>query len=241
MLFRSIRQSAARLQKQGFQTHAPAAADSGETKLLARRGGLEVKIEVNFVMRGTVHPARMASLTETARDTLQADLEIPVVSFEDVYGGKLVAAMDRQHPRDLFDVMQLFAHEGITAGIRRAFIVYLASHNRPVHEVLFPSLRDIRQEFDHNFSGMTAEPIELDTLLAARERMMRELQQGLSPVERRFLLSLVAAAPEWSLLDVPHLEQLPGPRWKLQNLEHLRKANALKFTEQSDALARLIG
>ncbi|MDX3970385.1 putative nucleotidyltransferase component of viral defense system [Bradyrhizobium sp. USDA 4011] len=237
----AIRQSAARLQKQGFQTHAPAAADSGETKLLARRGGLEVKIEVNFVMRGTVHPARMASLTETARDTLQADLEIPVVSFEDVYGGKLVAAMDRQHPRDLFDVMQLFAHEGITAGIRRAFIVYLASHNRPVHEVLFPSLRDIRQEFDHNFSGMTAEPIELDTLLAARERMMRELQQGLSPVERRFLLSLVAAAPEWSLLDVPHLEQLPGPRWKLQNLEHLRKANALKFTEQSDALARLIG
>ena len=102
-------------------------------------------------MRGTVHPVRTASLTPNARETLQADLEIPVVSLEDVYGGKLVAAMDRQHPRDLFDVMQLFAHEGITAGIRRAFVVYLASHNRPIHEVLFPSLRDIRQEFEHNF------------------------------------------------------------------------------------------
>ncbi|MBR0899085.1 nucleotidyl transferase AbiEii/AbiGii toxin family protein [Bradyrhizobium tropiciagri] len=236
----AIRQSAARLQKQGFQTHAPATTESGETKLLVRRGGIEVKIEVNFVMRGTVHPVHMASLTDAARDTLQADLEIPVVSFEDVYGGKLVAAMDRQHPRDLFDVTQLFAHEGITAGIRRAFVVYLASHNRPVHEVLFPSLRDIRQDFEHNFAGMTAEPVELDALLAARERMMRELQQGLSADERSFLLSLVAAAPEWSLLGLPHLERLPGLRWKLQNLERLRKTNARKFAEQSDALGRLL-
>jgi predicted nucleotidyltransferase component of viral defense system len=97
-----------------------------------------VKIEVNFVMRGTLHPVRAASLTAKAREALFADLELPVASLEDVYGGKLVAALDRQHPRDLFDVMQLFAHEGITPGIRRAFVVYLASHNRPVHEVLFP-------------------------------------------------------------------------------------------------------
>ena len=237
----AIRQSVARLKKQGFQTHAPASADAGETKLLVRQGAIQVKIEVNFVMRGTVNPVRMASLTQSARDTLQADLEIPVVSLEDVYGGKLVAAMDRQHPRDLFDVMQLFAHEGITAGIRRAFVVYLSSHNRPVHEVLFPTLRDIRHEFEHNFAGMTAEPAELDTLLAAREQMMRELQQGLTADERRFLSSLVAAEPEWALLGVPHLKQLPGLRWKLQNLERLRKADARKFAEQKDALARLLG
>jgi hypothetical protein len=163
----ATRQSVARLKKQGFQTHAPASADAGETKLLVRQGAIQVKIEVNFVMRGTVNPVRMASLTQSARDTLQADLEVPVASLEDVYGGKLVAAMDRQHPRDLFDVMQLFAHEGITAGIRRAFVVYLGSHNRPVHEVLFPTLRDIRQEFEHNFAGVTAEPVELEALLSA--------------------------------------------------------------------------
>mgnify|MGYP000940903574 FL=1 len=234
----AIRQSVERLNKRGFQTHVPATGDAGETKLLVRQGSTEVKIEVNFVMRGTVQPVRMASLTPNARDTLEADLEIPVVSLEDVYGGKLMAAMDRQHPRDLFDVMQLFAHEGITAGIRRAFVVYLASHNRPVHEVLFPSLRDIRREFEHNFVGMTAEPVELDALLAAREQMMRELQQGLTDEERRFLLSLVTAEPEWALLDIPHVEKLPGVRWKLQNLERLRKANARKFAEQSEELAR---
>ncbi len=234
----AIHQSVPRLKKQGFQTHAPTTADASETKLLVRQGAIQVKIEVNFVVRGTVHPVRMASLTRNARDTLQADLEIPVVSLEDVYGGKLVAAMDRQHPRDLFDVMQLFAHEGITADIRRAFVVYLASHNRPTHEVLFPQLRDVHQEFEQNFAGMTAEPVELDALLAARERMLRELQQGLTTDERQFLLSLVAAKPEWSLLGVPHLEQLPGLKWKLQNLEKLRKSNAGKFAEQAHALAR---
>lgn len=236
----AIRESVARLKKQGFQTRAVASADAGETKLLVRQGGIQVKIEVNFVMRGTVNPVRMASLTQSARDALQADLEIPVVSLEDVYGGKLVAAMDRQHPRDLFDVMQLFAHEGITAGIRRAFVVYLASHNRPVHEVLFPTLRDIRQEFENNFVGMTVEPVELEMLLAAREQMVRELQQGLTADERRFLLSVVAAKPDWKLLRMAHMQRLPGLRWKLQNLEHLRKRDAKKFAEQRDALARLL-
>jgi len=189
-------------------------------------------------MRGTVHPVRSAALTPMARDTLLADLEIPVVSLEDVYGGKLVAAMDRQHPRDLFDVMQLFAHEGITAGIRRAFVVYLASHNRPVHEVLFPSMRDIGQEYERNFKGMTTELVALDALLAARERMARELQMGLDADERRFLLSLVPGRPDWPALDVAHASYLPGIRWKLQNLALLERKSPAKFAEQAEILAQ---
>jgi predicted nucleotidyltransferase component of viral defense system len=232
----ALRQAADRLKKRGFQTRA-SSADDGETKLLVRRGRNEIKVEVNFVMRGTVQPVRRASLTPTARDVLMADLDIPVVSLEDMYGGKLVAALDRQHPRDLFDVMLLFAHEGITPGIRRAFVVYLASSNRPVHEVLFPPLRNVQHDYEHNFQGMTAEPVPIDALLAARERMMRELQQGLDDDERSFLLSLVAGTPDWSLLNIAHLEHLPGIRWKLQNLAHLQKTNAKKFAEQADTLA----
>ena len=232
----AIRQAAERLRARDFQTHTIAAADAGETKLLVRREGIEVKVEVNFVMRGTVHPVRISALTPTARDSLLADLEIPVVSLEEVYGSKLVAAMDRQHPRDLFDVMQLFAHEGITANIRRAFVVYLASHNRPVHEVLFPTLRNIEQEYERNFIGMTIEPVELSALLAARERMLRELQDGLDTDERAFLLSLVAGRPQWALLGIAHLEHLPGIRWKLHNLTQLERKSPRKFAEQSKAL-----
>ena len=178
------------------------------------------------------------SLTAAASGALLADLDIPVVSLEDLYACKLVAAMDRQHPRDLFDVMQLFDHEGITPGIRRAFVVYLASNNRPLHEVLFPLFRDIQHDHTHNFDGMTAEPVPLDDLLATRERLVRELQQGLDDNERQFLLSLVSAEPEWSLLGIDHLEQLPAIRWKLQNLAKLKKNNPKKFTEQADALAQ---
>lgn len=236
----TLRQSADRLKARGFQTRTTAAPDADETKLFVRRGAVEVKIEVNFVMRGTVFPVRPASLTPTAREMLLADLEIPVVSLEDMYGGKLVAAMDRQHPRDLFDVLQLYAHEGVTAGIRRAFVVYLASHNRPVHEGLFPSLKDLQFDYDHNFQGMTVEPVALDDLIAVRARLMDDLQHGLDPVERKFLLSLVAAEPDWTLLDLPHLEHLPAIRWKLQNLEKLKRADPGRFAQQFETLAGLL-
>ena len=236
----ALRQASERLAARGFQTRTQATADGAETKLLVRRGSIEVKIEVNFVMRGTVHPVAQAALVPRARDALLADLEIPVVSFADVYGGKLVAAMDRQHPRDLFDVMQLFEHEGITPEVRRAFVIYLASHNRPVHEVLFPARRDIAQAYERTFRGMTNEPVELNALLEVRDRMMGELQTALDADERRFLLTLVANEPDWSRLGVPHAEELPGIRWKLHNLGQLEATNPRKFAAQAEALKRLL-
>ena len=236
----AIRNSAARLTARGFLTHTIASADAGETKLLVRRGNVELKVEVNFVMRGTVHPIRNASLSPRAREVLLADLELPVVSLEDMYGGKLVAAMDRQHPRDLFDCLQLFAYEGITPAIRRAFVVYLACHNRPVHEVLFPSVRDISQEYERTFKGMTAEPVELSELTAVRERLIRELQRGLDADVRKFLISFVHNQPDWDLLRITHLAELPGIRWKLHNLGQLAKLSPKKFLTQAQALERLL-
>lgn len=109
--------------------------------------------------------------------------------------------------------------------------------NRPVHEVLFPALRDISYDYTTNFQGMTIKPVPLESLLTTRQRVVTELQQGLDENERRFLLSLVSGVVEWSLLDIAHLEQLPGIRWKLQNLTQLDKKNPKKFAEQVDELA----
>jgi hypothetical protein len=236
----AIRKAVDQLRKRGFQTHAATVLDAGETKLFVRRDKLEVKVEVNFVLRGTVHPIRPTSLTPKAKETLLADLELPLVSLPDLYGGKLVAALDRQHPRDLFDVMQLFLHGGITPEIRRSFVVYLASHNRPIHEVLFPNLRDISGEYENTFKGMTTEPVALKALVSARERMIAELKAGLDAAEREFLLSLARNAPNWDLLGIEHLEQLPGIRWKLENLGRLAKANPKKLKEQAQELERLL-
>ena len=155
-----------------------------ETKLLVQRDDLFVKIEVNRVIRGTVHPTQMMSLIPAASDALMADLELPLLSPEEIYGGKLVAAMDRQHPRDLFDVMELFAHGGVTPEIRRGFLVYLASHNRTLHEVLFPTPKDIRLAYEGSFAGMTMEPVPIGALLETRENLFRELPAALDPNER---------------------------------------------------------
>ena len=233
----AIAEARNRLEARDFQVRIGATDDAGETKLFVRRDKVEVKVEVNYVMRGTVNPVQTASLTPKAKEALHADLELTILSLEDVYGGKLVAAMDRQHPRDLFDVMQLFSHEGITHGIRRSFVAYLASHNRPIHEVLFPNKRDIALEYEQTFRGMTAEPIELAELLSARDRMIAELQENLTQQERHFLLSIANANPDWSLLDIKHLEELPAIRWKLQNLGTLSETNPAKFREQANELA----
>ena len=232
----ALRAGRDRLAKRGFQVQALAVADMGETKLLVKREDLSVKIEVNTVIRGTVHPTRTVALTAAASDALMADLELTLLSPEDIYGGKLVAAMDRQHPRDLFDVMELFAHGGITPGIRRAFVVYLASHNRTIHEVLFPTSKDVQLAYEGSFVGMTTEPVTLDALLAARERMFHELPSALDANEREFLRTLVRAQPEWSLLGIPHLKELPAIRWRLQNLEQLSRRQPDRFRALADAL-----
>ena len=232
----ALRAARDRLAKREFQVQALAAADMGETKLLVKRGDLAVKIEVNTVIRGTVHPTRTAALTPAASEALMADLELTLLSPEDIYGGKLVAAMDRQHPRDLFDVMELFAHGAITPEIRRAFVVYLASHNRTIHEVLFPTPKDIQLAYEGSFVGMTTESVTLDALLAARERMFRELPSALDANEREFLRTLVRAQPNWSLLGIPHLDELPAIRWRLQNLQQLSISQPDRFRALADAL-----
>jgi hypothetical protein len=237
----AITESEKRLRTHGFDVYVPKGGGDAETKLMARRGSIEVKVEINTVIRGTVYPVGRANLTQTARDTLLAEIEVPILALEDVYGGKLVAALDRQHPRDLFDVMELFTHEGITPTTRRAFVVYLASHNRPVHEVLFPELRDITTEYERNFVGMTSRPVELEALLDARQRMIQELQSGLDANEHRFLLSLVQAKPDWAALGIPHVSQLPAVRWKLENLMRLRDSRRDQFDLQYSALAARLG
>lgn len=232
----ALRATRDRLARRDFHVQTPTAAETGETKLLIRRGDLAVKVEVNTVIRGTMNPTWTAALTAAASEALMADLELTLLSPEEIYGGKLVAAMDRQHPRDLFDVMELFAHGGITPEIRRAFVVYLASHNRTIHEVLFPTPKDIRLAYEESFVGMTTEPVTLDALLAARERMFRELPSALDANEREFLRTLVRARPDWSLLGIPHLEELPAIRWRLQNLEQLSRNQPERFRALADAL-----
>lgn len=115
------------------------------TKLIVATGQTRIKIEPNDIIRGSVFPSEEWELTRRARDLFELSVTARTLSLADLYGGKLCAAPDRQHPRDLFDVKLLLENEGITDQIRKAFVVYLASHNRPIHELLNPTRKDVRR------------------------------------------------------------------------------------------------
>ena len=144
-----------------------------------------------------------------------------MVSFSDLFAGKLVAALDRQHPRDLFDVRGLLAREGIDERLRTAFIVYLIGHNRPVAELLAPARRDLAEEFRRGLAGMTEGPVALDDLVGAREALIANAVGRMPEAHRRFLLSFEVGAPDWSLLDVPNAATLPAVQWRMANLARL--------------------
>jgi len=153
-----------------------------------------------------------------------------------------VAAMDRQHPRDLFDIRGLFERGGLTEQVVECFVCYLAGHNRPVHEVLFSLDVDMSSAFENEFVGMTRNPITLAELQQVRRKLKRELPAALTANQRQFLLGLVADEPNWSLMKCPHLSQLPAIRWKLENLAKLKKSNPGKFAQQAKELReRLAG
>ena len=160
-----------------------------------------------------------------------------MLATAELYGSKLVAAMDRQHPSDVFDVQHMLDQFGWQELFVDCFVAYLAGHNRPVHEVLFPKTKPLEPAFSNEFVGMTREEVSLDALLAVQARLIAELPQQLSDRHRSFLLSLVRAEPDWTLMPFPHLQELPALKWKLLNLAEIKRRNSTKFQAQADELA----
>jgi hypothetical protein len=221
----------------GVQSTVPAwAAIANSIRWLSSkfRPGLtarvQTKIEVTPVLRGCVYEPETRSVSDTVESTF-GFAEIPVVSFADLYAGKIVAALDRQHPRDLFDVRDLLANEGIDDDLRKAFIVYLLSHGRPMSEVLAPTRKDISDEFLRGFEGMTEQPVSRDDLIAAREALIAQIVGKMPESHRRFLISFERGAPDWALLGVAGAAELPAVKWRQQNLDKLTKEKRVELVE----------
>lgn len=186
-------------------------------KLLIQVGLTRVTIEVTPVLRGCVHDPVSMRVTERVEDAF-GFAETQVVSFADLYAGKIVAALDRQHPRDLFDVRDLLAQEGLTDELRATVLIYLVSHTRPMAEILAPHPKDIAQLFEQNFEGMTDQPVALEDLLTVRTALTAAVVSEMPDAHRRFLLSFEEGAPDWSLIELPQAADLPAIGWRQQNL-----------------------
>lgn len=190
------------------------------TRILIEADRAVIKIEVSPVLRGTVYIPEVRRIGQTVEDTF-GFAEMSVVSFEDLYAGKILAALDRQHPRDLFDIKGLLDHEGISAKLKEAFMVYLISHNRRFLEILNPSLLDIAQIFKTDFEKMTILPVEVGELIKARSDLVMMINKSLTDRDKEFLLGFKIGKPDWSYFDMSHIKDLPAVRWKLYNLNQM--------------------
>jgi predicted nucleotidyltransferase component of viral defense system len=233
---------ASRINSALAETHTQriAGGGDGETRILVRQLGAEVKIEASPVARGVVNEPTRRRVMPTVEDTY-GFAEVKVVAFEDLFGGKIHAALDRQHPRDLYDIKLLYENEGLTEGLFRTFLVYAASSPRPLHELLRPTLKPLHETYKKEFEGMTRRVVVLEDLVAARQRLISDIGTRFGDPVGRFLIGLHDAAPEFGLIGMPQAADLPAVRWKLINLERLKRENPSKHAEQRALLEAVLG
>ena len=193
-------------------------------KLIVFSELIQVKIEPNLLLRGEIYKSSIMPISKSVSNIFNLDLEAQVMSVPDIYGGKICAALDRQHPRDLFDVKAMFEKFGFTNEIRTAFVIYLASHNRPIVELIQPKFQDLHAIYEQQFKGMTKEEVSLDELVQTRELLVKTINDDLTEAERKFLLSIKLAEPQWELINIEGVEQLPAIQWKLANIKKIDKA-----------------
>ena len=190
-------------------------------------------------IRGSVFPPESRSLTPKVEEMFECALDVLCLSKADLYGGKICAALDRQHPRDLFDVRLLLQNEGFSDTIRQAFMVYLISHNRPMVELLDPRRQDLQSLYDQEFSGMTWEPVSLNELLSTREQLIGLIRRDITVDERQFLLSVKEGDPQWDLLGINGIADLPAVQWKLLNIRNMNHASHQQAVNKLKAYLQL--
>lgn len=211
-------------------------SDGQEAKLTCQTQAAQIKVEVNTTIRGHLLPPRLMDIADTVEDEFGRFVSTNVISHAELFGGKICAALDRQHPRDLFDVYHMLENEGMTDEIRMGFIALLLSGNRPIHEMIRPNYQDQRQAFETQFTGMAFTPFSYADFEATRERLVKEINSAWTDDDRAFLLSFKRGEPDWSLFPLENMTRLPAVQWKLQNIQKLMKQNPDKHAEQLMAL-----
>ena len=190
-------------------------------KMIVNTRKAEIKIEPNLIVRGTVFPCTEMELCQKAQAEFGKFVRGHCLSKADLYGSKICAALDRQHPRDLFDIKLLFENEGITDEIKQTFLVYLISYPRPMHELLRPNLLDQRAVFQSDFEDMTTYQITYENLENVRKDLIEKINNSLTKSDKDFLISVKQGTPQWELLGLNNIENLPAVQWKLKNIQKM--------------------
>ena len=193
-----------------------------------RREDATIKVEPNLVIRGSIFPTERRTLSPQAQRVFELSMECRTLSENELYAGKICAALDRQHPRDLFDVLMLFRERTFNDAMRKAFIVYLISHDRPMVEILDPGFANIRPVFESEFLDMASEEVACEDLEKTRENLVSMIARELTLPEKQFIVSVKEGAPQWELIGLEGVQNLPAVQWKLLNIGRMAPAKHQK-------------
>lgn len=204
-------------------------------KLLVSHNDAMIKIEVSQIVRGILGAVTEKILCKKAQEKFDTFSSINIVPNGQLYGGKVCAAMDRQHPRDIFDVKQLLQKQGFTKEIKEGFLFRLLSADRSIQDVLFPNLQDQRLAMTNQFAGMSEEQFSYEEYEYVRETMVNTVQASITEEDKLCILGFKNCTPDWSIYN---FEAYPSIKWKLQNLEIIKTINPLKHAALYDSLKK---
>ncbi len=196
-------------------------------KLLCEYQGRQIKIEVNQTKRGVVGGEVVGKpVCDRAQEEFGLYCETDIVPMTLLYGGKIAAALSRQHPRDMFDVKYM---EYPFAQTREGLLFCLLGSDRPIRESFSPSLIDQRDALVNQFEGMTDIPFSYEEFEKTRAELIRDVNALVTPEDKAFLLSFESAEPDWDSFEFGYFRDYPSVKWKLQNLQKLKSQNPDKL------------
>lgn len=208
-----------------------------ELKLICITSDALVKIEVNQINRGVIAAPDLVVLCDKAQQSFDKFCEVRTVSKKQLWGGKIIAALDRQHPRDLFDIRNLINEIGYSNEIKDGFLFFLLCSKRPVFELLSPRLLNQYAVFESQFNGLTDNSFGYDEFEKTRDNLIKMVKESLTAEDKEFILEFSKGKPDWTKVDY---SKFPAVQWKLLNINKLKNSNQKKYTEQTDILRKIL-
>lgn len=207
-------------------------------KLECTYGGARVKIEVNGIKRGIIGEVEEMELCEKAKGEFKMSCVARIVPFSLLYGGKIAAALGRQHPRDLFDYkyMDVDSFDDVKNGL----MFYLLGSDKPVIESLQPNPVDQKQALENQFKGMSDVSFDYTDFEDTRKDLIENVNQNLTDTDKEFMLSFESGSPDWDKCCAGDLSGYPSIQWKLKNIQTLKETNPSKFNEGVEKLRQFL-
>lgn len=198
-------------------------------KLLCILDGATVKIEVNGTKRGIIGEVEEKMLCPKAIKEFNMTCKARTVSYSQLYGGKIAAALSRQHPRDLFDCKYMDTTS--FCDVKDGFILCLLGSDKPIIESLHPNAIDQTEALENQFEGMSDIPFHYSDYEETRKNLIEQVNANMTNTDKEFLISFENGEPDWSKCCAGDLSNYPSVKWKLQNIDKLVKSNPKKHQE----------